>query len=90
MLTISLETRQMAPSAGNKQWLTRLCPDPSNDWDTCCLGFFCAPCLYGRTQYRLQQKFNGRSATNLKNFEVVNQDCMAFCATQMCLCFGCK
>ena len=45
---------------------------------TCCTGMFCPCVLYGRTQYRLSQKSEGKDPTNMLGQPSLNGSCFAF------------
>tara|TARA_R110002003_G_scaffold109_5_gene9151 strand:+ start:11832 stop:12593 length:762 start_codon:yes stop_codon:yes gene_type:complete len=62
-------------SSSSKEWTSSLCscsPDPS----TCLTGLFCPCILYGRTSYRLSQKWAKKDPTDMLGYSATNGHCM--------------
>lgn len=45
-------------------WMTTFCAEPSNDVNTCCLGWWMPCVLYGKTHWRLKRISKGEDATD--------------------------
>ena len=55
-------------------WRHGLCE--CGDFGTCCLGCWCPCMLYGKTQYRLNQKSARKDPTNLLSYKACNDSCI--------------
>ena len=90
----SLESRrsssqQLPPQTD--QWMTKFCAEPpgKGDANTCCLGWWVPCALYGKVNWRLNQKSRGEDINDWSSAKGCNSPCWAYWAFGLIPAVGC-
>ena|SRR5450432_2706728 len=76
--------------AQRHQWIHPFCQEPENDLPTCCLGWWLPCCLYGKTQYRLLQMFEGLDPLDEARYKPCDGACWGFACVEIWFGASCK